>query len=39
MKVKELVAVSEVEKALTKKEMKDIRRPDPGYYVEKAVER
>ncbi len=39
MKVKELVAVSEVEQALTKSEMKDIRRPDPGYYVEKAVER
>ena len=39
MKVKELVAVSEVEKALTKSEMKDIRRPDPGYYIETAVPR
>ena len=38
MKFKELVAVSEVERALTKREMKDIRKPDPGYYVEKAVE-
>ena len=39
MKVKELVAVSEVEKALTKSEMKDMRRPDPGYYIESAVPR
>ena len=39
MKVKELVAVSEVEKALTKSEMKEIRRPDPGYYIETAVPR
>ncbi|MCJ1381558.1 39S ribosomal protein L33, mitochondrial [Xylographa soralifera] len=39
MKVKELVAVSEVEKALTQAEMKDIRRPDPGYYVESSVPR
>ena len=37
MKVKELVAVSEVEKALTQAEMKDIRRPDPGYYVESSM--
>lgn len=36
MKVKELVAVSEVEKALTKSEMRDLRRPDPGYYIEMA---
>ena len=34
MKVKELVAVSEVERAMTNAEMRDIRRPDPGYYVE-----
>ena len=39
MKVKELVAVSEVEKALTQAEMKDIRRPDPGYYVESSMPR
>ena len=37
MKVKELVAISEVDKALTKAEVKDLRRPDPGYYVEKAM--
>lgn len=35
MKVKELVAVSEVEIALTKAEMRDSRRPEPGYYIEK----
>ncbi len=34
MKVKELVAVSEVEKALTGSEMRTSRRSDPGYYVE-----
>ncbi|MCJ1236262.1 hypothetical protein MMC14_004240 [Varicellaria rhodocarpa] len=39
MKVKELVAVSEVERALTKSEMKEVRRPDPGYYIETAVPR
>ena len=35
MAVKELVAVSEVEKALTKEELKAARRPDPGFYVER----
>lgn len=39
MKVKELVAVSEVEKALTQQEMRAMRKPDPGYYVEKPVSR
>ena len=39
MKVKELVAVSEVEKALTQAEMRDIRKPDPGYYIESVVQR
>ncbi|KAI9799241.1 MAG: 39S ribosomal protein L33, mitochondrial [Piccolia ochrophora] len=39
MKVKELVAVSEVEQALTKAEMREQRRPDPGYYVETAMPR
>ncbi|KAI9804798.1 MAG: hypothetical protein M1825_001166 [Sarcosagium campestre] len=39
MKVKELVAVSEVDEALTKAEMRERRRPDPGYYIEKAVPR
>ncbi|KAL9098601.1 MAG: hypothetical protein Q9163_005771 [Psora crenata] len=35
MKVKELVAVSEVETAMTDAEMKRTRTPDPGYYIEK----
>ncbi|MCJ1480501.1 hypothetical protein MMC06_000656 [Schaereria dolodes] len=39
MKVKELIAVSEVGEALTASEMKEIRKPDPGYYIEKAVPR
>lgn len=34
MKVKELVAVSEVEERKTKAQMREERRPDPGYYVE-----
>lgn len=34
MKIKELVAVSEVESALTDAEMRELRRPDPGYYIE-----
>jgi large subunit ribosomal protein L30 len=37
MRVKELVAVSEVEQALTTSEMKAARKPDPGYYVEKPI--
>ena len=37
MKVKELVAVSEVEKPLTQKEMHLARKPDPGYYLETPV--
>ena len=37
MKVKELIAVSEVEQALSKPEMKALRKPDPGYYVETSV--
>ncbi|KAI9677886.1 MAG: hypothetical protein M1829_002383 [Trizodia sp. TS-e1964] len=39
MKVKELVMVSEVDKALTKAEMRDLRRPDPGFFIEKAMPR
>lgn len=39
MKVKELVSVREVDKALTKEELKEERRPDPGYYIESAVPR
>ena len=35
LKVKELIAVSEVEEALTKAEVKAQRTPDPGYYIEK----
>lgn len=34
MMVKELVAVSEVDAALTRAEMRDARRSDPGYYIE-----
>lgn len=34
MMVKELLAVSEVDTVLTKAEMRDARRPDPGYYIE-----
>jgi hypothetical protein len=36
--VKELVEVQEVDKALTPKEMKDLRRPETGYYVETRVQ-
>ncbi len=39
MKVKELVAVSEVEQALTIREQRAARKPDPGYYIESAVPR
>ena len=39
MKVKELVRVEEVDRALSKAELKDERRPDPGFYIEKAVKR
>lgn len=34
MKIKELVAVSEVEKYLTASEMRERRKPDPGFYIE-----
>ena len=36
MKVKELVAVSEVEKAMTDDEMRQSRKPHPGYYIEES---
>ncbi|KAI0161433.1 hypothetical protein GGR57DRAFT_498942 [Xylariaceae sp. FL1272] len=39
MKVKELVRVEEVDKAMTPKELRDSRRPEPGFYIEKAVPR
>lgn len=37
MKIKELVAVSEVEEALTEADMRERRKPDPGYYIETPV--
>ena len=35
MKVKELIAISEVEEAKTRAELRALRQPDPGYYIEK----
>lgn len=32
--VKELVEVAEVDRALSKAEMKALRRPEPGFYIE-----
>lgn len=39
MKVKELVKVEEVDRALTKTELRDERRPEPGFYIESAARR
>jgi large subunit ribosomal protein L30 len=39
MKVKELVLVQEVDKALTKEELKAERKPDAGFYMESAAPR
>ncbi|KAK1986389.1 ribosomal protein L30 [Colletotrichum cereale] len=39
LKVKELVRVEEVDRAMTQPELRELRRPDPGFYVEKAVAR
>ncbi|RDL39256.1 putative 50S ribosomal protein L30 [Venustampulla echinocandica] len=39
MRVKELVSVEEVEKPLTKAEVKAERTPEPGFYLEKAAPR
>ncbi|KAI9749462.1 MAG: hypothetical protein M4579_006864 [Chaenotheca gracillima] len=39
MKVKELVAVSEVDRALSVQEQRQLRKPDTGYYIEKAMPR
>ncbi|KAI1389032.1 ribosomal protein L30p/L7e-domain-containing protein [Hypoxylon trugodes] len=39
MKVKELVKVKEVERALTPEEMRAERRPEPGFWLEKAMPR
>lgn len=36
-KVKELVRVAEVERALSKKEVKEARTPDKGFYVERRA--
>ncbi|KAI1108777.1 ribosomal protein L30p/L7e-domain-containing protein [Nemania sp. NC0429] len=39
MKVKELVAVREVAEPLTTRQLRDERRPEPGFWVERAVPR
>ncbi|KAI3341500.1 hypothetical protein F4824DRAFT_449081 [Ustulina deusta] len=39
MKVKELVAVQEVDQALTSKQLREERKPEPGFWIEKAVPR
>ncbi|KAI1816428.1 hypothetical protein GGS20DRAFT_583536 [Poronia punctata] len=39
MKVKELVKVEEVDRALSPKELRDERRPEAGFWIEKAVPR
>ncbi|KAI9820677.1 MAG: hypothetical protein M1827_005046 [Pycnora praestabilis] len=39
MRVKELVAVSEVDQKLSNAEVRDLRRPDSGYYIENAMPR
>lgn len=35
MRIKELVDVKEVERPVSKEQMRKARRPDPGYYVER----
>ncbi|KAF2258747.1 50S ribosomal protein-like protein L30 [Lojkania enalia] len=37
MRIKELVDVKEVDEAMTKQQIRDARRPDPGFYVEKRA--
>lgn len=39
MRVKELVHVEEVSEAMTRQQVRMERKPDPGYYIEKAVPR
>ncbi|KAK6824693.1 hypothetical protein PG990_003944 [Apiospora arundinis] len=39
MKVKELVRVREVDRALSPKELREERRPERGFWLEKAVPR
>lgn len=38
MRIKELIAVAEVDQALTKSELKSERKPDTGFYVERRME-
>ena len=38
MRIKELVDVKEVSRAMTKDQMRAARRPEKGYYVEKKAE-
>ncbi|EOA90683.1 uncharacterized protein SETTUDRAFT_101270 [Exserohilum turcica Et28A] len=37
MRIKELVDVKEVERPVTKEQMRVARKPDPGYYVEQRA--
>ncbi|USP80943.1 hypothetical protein yc1106_08217 [Curvularia clavata] len=37
MRIKELVDVKEVDKPVSKEQMRAARRPDPGYYVERRA--
>ncbi|KAI0025916.1 hypothetical protein F4780DRAFT_720369 [Xylariomycetidae sp. FL0641] len=39
MKVKELVAVEEVDRAMSSRELRDARRPEPGFWIETPVPR
>ena len=39
MTVKELVAVQEVDQPMSKGELREERKPDPGYYIESSVPR
>ncbi|KAI1201884.1 ribosomal protein L30p/L7e-domain-containing protein [Nemania serpens] len=39
MKVKELVVVHEVAAALTSKQLREERKPEPGFWIERAVPR
>jgi large subunit ribosomal protein L30 len=37
MRIKELVDVKEVERSMTKEQMREARRPDKGYWVERKA--
>ncbi len=39
MRVKELVKVEEVDQAMTAAQLREERRPDPGFYIERAARR